>query len=213
VLLNEPERTGGKKGRTFTETARRAQIVDEAIRTIAEVGYARASLGQIANRLGTSKGLLSYHFASKDELIAAIIAETIARGAEFVGGRMDPAASPRAQLRGYIEGEMAFLGTHRDHARALVEIYNARAADYAPHARTFVSALEALLVRGQRNGEFRDFSPRVMAISIRAAIEIVPHIIASDPTIDLDEYGRELAALFEHATANVALTASGGRQS
>ena len=43
--------------RTFIETARRAQIVHAAIATIAEVGYARASLARIGARIGISKGL------------------------------------------------------------------------------------------------------------------------------------------------------------
>ncbi len=38
--------------RTFTETARRAQIVTAAIDTIAELGFARASFAQIARRPG-----------------------------------------------------------------------------------------------------------------------------------------------------------------
>jgi len=37
-----------RSARTFTETARRAQIVQAAIETIAELGYARASYAQIA---------------------------------------------------------------------------------------------------------------------------------------------------------------------
>jgi hypothetical protein len=39
-----------------------------AIDTIAEVGCARASLGRTAERFGVSKGLISYHFAGRDEL-------------------------------------------------------------------------------------------------------------------------------------------------
>ena len=58
--------------RTFIETARRAQIVAAAIDTIAEVGYARASLVRIASRIGISRGLISYHFAGKDELIKEV---------------------------------------------------------------------------------------------------------------------------------------------
>ena len=49
--------------RTFTVTARRAQIVQAAIDTIAEVGYAKASLDRIGARIGISKGLIGYHFA------------------------------------------------------------------------------------------------------------------------------------------------------
>jgi hypothetical protein len=35
-----------QKGRTFTETARRAQIMAAAIDTIAELGYGQASLAR-----------------------------------------------------------------------------------------------------------------------------------------------------------------------
>ncbi|PEJ81757.1 TetR family transcriptional regulator, partial [Bacillus pseudomycoides] len=42
--------TNNQKEMSFIEKARRAQIVECAIETIAEVGYAQASLGQIAKR-------------------------------------------------------------------------------------------------------------------------------------------------------------------
>ena len=51
---------------TFTETARRAQILACAIGAIAESGYGRASLAEIARRAGVSKGVVSYYFTSKD---------------------------------------------------------------------------------------------------------------------------------------------------
>ena len=66
-------------GRTFIETARRAQIVQAAIDTIADLGYANASYAQIAKRAGlSSTGLISYHFHSKDDLIEQVIAELVA---------------------------------------------------------------------------------------------------------------------------------------
>ena len=58
------------QARTVTEQARRKQIVDAAIETIAEIGYAKASFARIAERAGlSSTGLISYHFANKSELI------------------------------------------------------------------------------------------------------------------------------------------------
>ena len=40
---------------TFTETARRAQIVEYAIEAIAELGYHQASVRKIAERVGVSQ--------------------------------------------------------------------------------------------------------------------------------------------------------------
>ena len=65
-MRSEAILTGQKTGRTFTETARRAQIIAAAIDTIAELGYGQASLARIAETAGTSKGVIIYHFGGKD---------------------------------------------------------------------------------------------------------------------------------------------------
>ena len=58
---------------TFIEAARRTQIVMCAIETLAEVGFQRASLAEIAKHAGISKSVISYYFASKDDLIAQVV--------------------------------------------------------------------------------------------------------------------------------------------
>ena len=73
---------GQKPERTFTETARRAQIMAAAIDAIAELGYGQASLARIAEAADTSKGVIIYHFGGKDELIKELLQELIARAGE-----------------------------------------------------------------------------------------------------------------------------------
>ena len=48
--------------------ATRQRIVDAAIETFAEHGFGASSTRDIAARAGVTQGLLTYHFASKDEL-------------------------------------------------------------------------------------------------------------------------------------------------
>lgn len=48
--------------------ATRQRIVDAAIDTFAEHGFAASSTRDIANRAHVTQGLLTYHFTSKDEL-------------------------------------------------------------------------------------------------------------------------------------------------
>ena len=50
---------------TFTEEARRGQIIACAIEVLAELGYAQTSFARIAERLGISKSVISYHFGGK----------------------------------------------------------------------------------------------------------------------------------------------------
>jgi AcrR family transcriptional regulator len=194
--------------RTFTETARRAQIVQAAIETIAELGYGRASLARIAERLGISKGVISYHFAGKDDVIKEVVFEVVESGKAYMRSRINPESSGPGVLRDYIESNLAFMGEHPNYMVAIVEIGRNRPS--ADGERRFygdadvdaaVRILEQLLARLQAAGELRqDFDPRVMAVAIRATIDAVPPRLAHDPELDVDNYAREIASLFDRAT-------------
>ena len=71
--------SSAEQSRTLTEQARRAQIVSAAIGTIADLGYRNATFAQIARRAGlSSTGLISYHFAGKEELISEVVRTVLA---------------------------------------------------------------------------------------------------------------------------------------
>ncbi|NEA98706.1 TetR/AcrR family transcriptional regulator [Streptomyces sp. SID13726] len=55
--------------------ARRAEIVRAARDSFAEKGFAKASLRDIAERAGITHAGLLHHFRSKDELLAAVLAD------------------------------------------------------------------------------------------------------------------------------------------
>jgi AcrR family transcriptional regulator len=199
------------KGLTFTEAARRAQIVQAAIDTIAEVGFARASLSRIGARIGISKGLIGYHFAGKDDLIKQVVLETLEQGRAYMRPRILAQASTSSGfLRAYIESNLAFMREHRNHMVAIVEI--ARGGLTADGQQRFygdadvdeaVKILEEHLARFQAQGELRpDFDPRMMAVAIRAALDAVPRRLAHDPDLDIDieSYATEIATAFHLAT-------------
>jgi len=206
-MRSETSSTGQKKGRTFTETARRAQIVAAAIDTIAELGYGQASLARIAETAGTSKGVILYHFGGKDELVSELVAEVVAGGVAYMEPRIDAEPTGAGKLRAYIESNLAFMRENRNHVVAIFEIaLNARAADgsriYDPSVQDAgVAELQGLLAYFQGTGEFRaGFDPHVMAMAIRAAINAVPAQLARDPALDTGHHARELADLFHLAT-------------
>jgi AcrR family transcriptional regulator len=190
---------------TFIETARRAQIVQSAIDTIAEFGYSGASFARIALRLGISRGLISYHFAGKDDLIKQVVRDVVERGVAYMRPRILSESTGPAVLRAYIESNLAFMRENRKDLIALVEI-----AHSADGRRLFYSdndvldavhALKDLLSNLQTAVELRpDFDPHVMAMAIRAAIDTVPSRLAVDPAFAIDDYAREIAIAFELAT-------------
>jgi TetR/AcrR family transcriptional regulator, fatty acid metabolism regulator protein len=206
-MWSENSPGGQPKDRTFIETARRAQIVAAAIDTIAELGYGQASLARIAGTAGTSKGVILYHFGSRDDLIREVVAELQVKGRAYMGPRLEAESTGAGMLRTYIEANLAFISENRNHVLATVEIaFNARSADGgSPYdfstREAGAEALRQILAYFQGTGEFRaDFDPVVMALAIRAALDAVPPRLARDPGLDLDRYGRELADLFNIAT-------------
>jgi TetR/AcrR family fatty acid metabolism transcriptional regulator len=195
------------QARTFIETARRAQIVAAAIDTIAEVGYARASFARIASRLGISRGLISYHFAGKDEMMKEVVREVIEQGTAYMQRRILAHTTGPEVLRAYIESNLEFLGEHQSEGTATVEIArNAVTADgqhrfYSYDIDEAVRALAHLLSGFQQAGQFRaDFDPRAMAIAIRGALDGVSARLRFDPEFDIHSYTEEIASVFHLAT-------------
>jgi AcrR family transcriptional regulator len=197
--------SGGQKRPSFIEAARRAQLIECAIETIATLGYAQASLAQIARRANISKSVITYYFASKEELLEQVVTEIYTAAVQAVTPQT--AAQPTAQLRlqAYIRSAVDYIGTHRMQMVALLEIaLNFRTADgklrYSGTEEWILTALEALLRQGQEEGGFRAFDLRVMAVTIRRAIDAVAPLFAANPNLDVESYAQELVTLFDRAT-------------
>ena len=202
------ETAAAPKERTFIENSRRQQIVAAAIDTIAEVGFAQASLARIAERIGISKGVISYHFAGKDDLIRQVVIEVVEAGRAYISPRVLAESAGPATLRAYIESNLTFMREHRNAMVAIVDIarnggvttggrrrVDGRDIDVAVHQ------LSELLARLQTEAKLRsDFDPGVMAVAIRATIDSVPYRLVLDPHLDLDNYAKEIADIFDLAT-------------
>ncbi|WP_410873293.1 TetR/AcrR family transcriptional regulator [Nocardia sp. A7] len=194
------------QSRSFIEEARRAQIVTAAVETIAEVGYSRASMSRIAARAGISRGLISYHFAGKAELIGQVMATVYADGAAFIAPMIDAETTPTAQLRAYIRSNLEYMRAHPARMVALVEIVTGGGLadlpgiDPTESDRQMLLPLVELFTAGQAAGEFREFDVTVMARIVRGVIDAVPTALSHDPDLDIDRYLREITTAVDLAT-------------
>ena len=55
--------------RKRTRAARRQQLIEATIEVLAELGYARTTLSDVARKAGLSHGLVNFHFQSKELLL------------------------------------------------------------------------------------------------------------------------------------------------
>jgi AcrR family transcriptional regulator len=196
-----------RPARTFTETARRAQIVGCAADVIAQAGYERATMAEIARQAGVAKSVISYHFADKNELMQELIRTAVATFTEFIEPRLAAQASAAGKIGAYLAGSADYTIAHRSLHLAVLEIgFNALGPDGLPLVasmplETHKPALEQILRDGQLSGELRDFDVQVMAGLVRSAVTHTMLLaLRFSPGLDMQVYASELATTFDLAT-------------
>src|SRR5271154_647068 len=120
--MHSETQTANQPKVSFIEQARRAQIIDCAIDAIAELGFAQASLAQIAKRAGVSTSVILYYFTSKEELIGEVVAHVFAAADAFVRPRVVSEATARSALRALIESNVAFFAANPKSSLAVMNI-------------------------------------------------------------------------------------------
>jgi betaine-aldehyde dehydrogenase len=93
--------------RDEAEEARRVQLVEVTIDSLAEVGYVGTTLAEIAGRAQVSPGLVAHYFDDKDGLLEAAF-RTLARTlAARVRARLALARTPRGRVQAVIDTNLA----------------------------------------------------------------------------------------------------------
>lgn len=194
------------------QAARREQIIEAAIGAVAEVGYPGTTLARIAERAQTSKSVISYHFSGKDDLLEQVVLQIYADAWAFMEPRVETETTAAGQLGAYIAAELDYMGEHRARLLAVAAIVaNHRTTDgslrFTPDAEEAQGAeglglgmLRQILTRGQRAGEFRDFDPQVLAVTVNHALDGALGRWVTEPSLDLGAYAAELRTLFDLAT-------------
>lgn len=191
------------RAKSVTASTRRAQIVAAAIEVIAEAGYANASFSRIATHAGlSSTGMISYHFAGKDDLLAAVVSEIEQVTGAFMQPRIDAAEGFVAQLRAFVEANVALVGAHPTEVHALIDVVRT-AGRVSPAVNGRLALFEDHFRRGQKAGEFGPFDPGLAAIALTTGLDAVVATAAADvpAPAELARRGRELADLYVRATA------------
>jgi TetR/AcrR family fatty acid metabolism transcriptional regulator len=190
---------------TFTQRKRRDQLIDCALDAIVELGFQRTSVAEVAKRAGVSKGVVTYHFAAKDDLIFAVVAHIFDSITEALETRLRD-TSPETFVADYINAWVDYYRTQTRYVLAIREIWG-NFRDDRGHQHFGSQAIEGelgvvrqVLEYGQAEGILSDFDSRVMAATMKAALDSLLNQLAADPELDVEAYGRELVTLFERAT-------------
>lgn len=64
---------GEKRGRKASKEMRRQQLIEATIDSLARRGYSETTLADVADGAGLSRGIVNFHFESKDNLLIATL--------------------------------------------------------------------------------------------------------------------------------------------
>jgi AcrR family transcriptional regulator len=190
----------GQRRPSFIEEKRRSQIVDIAIQTIATQGFSQASLAEIAKEAGISKGVISYHFDGKEDLVEEILRSLLRKPAEFVKERVSRAGTALEKLRAYVEANFEFMKLNRVGYVALVDLWgqrdsgrNSLNADAYEPSRHY---LAHILKEGQQTGQMRAFPLMPTASLIQGAIDgVMLQWVLDEKSIALDVAKEEVVSM------------------
>jgi len=96
----------------LTRDETRDRILKVALQLIADQGFAATSTREISERLGFTKAALYYHFRTKEDLLAAIVAPAI-EDLRMLLGKAGPRNGPAAR-RQVVEGYVDLVASHTE---------------------------------------------------------------------------------------------------
>jgi betaine-aldehyde dehydrogenase len=103
--IRDPARRNGLP-RDEAEDARRVQLVEVTIDSLAEVGFVGTTLAEIAGRAGVSPGLVAHYFGDKDGLLNAAFRKLARVVAVKMRERLALARTPRQRVQAVIDANL-----------------------------------------------------------------------------------------------------------
>jgi AcrR family transcriptional regulator len=180
---------------------RRSQIVAAAREIVADHGLTALTIGALEERLGYSRGVMTYHFRDKDEIVDAVLASALAEIDQATHAQVVAGATAidkvGAVLRANLHG---FLG-HREAGLILLSFWGRLGSD--PKARKANARLYAvyreraatLLTGGIASGAFAKADvPALAAVIVGLILGIVSQAYFEPGSIDAESALEEAVA-------------------
>ncbi len=104
----------------------RRKLFDASISCLHELGYAATSTNLVAERAGVSRGAMNHHFASKAELMVAVVEDVFLRDLLFYKERLD-ALPLKQRISGLID--LAWTAISGEGGQAVLHIMLAMQGD------------------------------------------------------------------------------------
>jgi AcrR family transcriptional regulator len=199
VTVEDP---GARPKRRRAETVER--LLDAALETFAEIGFAAASVEDICGRGGFTRGAFYSSFRTKDELFGALFARetarNLARAEEQLAGieqEADPVAAAVDRCLSTFRADRTWVLVHTEYRLHAARHPEAAAALQEHVAELHIRLTELIDVAAARSGVRLTLPPGDLARIILALHDgaVISHLPGAGPLADADATALERTAL------------------
>ncbi len=156
--------------RSMTVEERRRHILDVAAELFVRLGYAVASMGDIASAVGIAKPTLYHYYSSKEEILDSIHDEFANLVIALQERRIGSALAPEQLLLEVMVDIFELVHSHRSYLKVFFENHSALSADSMVRIKQkrarYQGMVEDIVRRGNDSGAFGNAEPRLVALAI-----------------------------------------------
>ncbi|MEE6179770.1 TetR/AcrR family transcriptional regulator [Mycobacterium sp. 050134] len=155
---------------------RRGEILDAFVRYVAERGYERTNIGDIADELGMSKGTIVHHFGTKAQMLKELEETHLAHQLEVLRLVWDRLSAPHERIAAIIYTSALLQVTSRDATvasqREVVQLFDDPAMQQVRELRDKLQSLAVDEIRsGIDIGVFRGVDVQLAALQLWGSLQ------------------------------------------
>ena len=157
--------------------ARGGTFIAAAVDLLRTTGRADFTVQEVVDRAGLSLRSFYQHFASKDDLLLALIEETVHQHLAAVRQRVEVESNPRDRFEALVRAMFGTPETDDPASRGMVlfqwHLAAARPDEFAAVVNSYVETVAGVLAPGVADGTFRDDLP------VPVMADLVTHTLVS----------------------------------
>ncbi len=155
---------------------RRGEILDAFVRYVAERGYDRTNIGDIADELGMSKGTIVHHFGTKAQMLRELEETHLASQLDVLRLVWDRLVAPHERIAAIIFASALLQVVDRHAAvasqREVVQLFDDPAMEHVRQLRQQLQTLAVNEIRcGIESGVFRRVDVELAALQLWGSLE------------------------------------------
>jgi len=160
----------GRNGTSFEDPGKHLAILEQAIRTFAELGFRGTDVQVIADRAGVGKGTVYRYFRSKEDLFWATTYEVMLRLERRLFASMEGVEGACAKLRAAALAYAEFFQANPQYLEVFIqdraEFRGTGPESHREHHEKMVRSMGEIVQQGIDAGELRPMDTRTTTIAL-----------------------------------------------